>query len=116
MSNDATSYSEEHDRTEYNQDCDASNLELSLCYLLTSSTTRPLRRTVGSLLHGLSPVTTRPLRRDILNLLYDPRPVVIWILRRVVLNIPYSSSPVIIPTWKIAELLIINIYSQDSWS
>ena len=87
MSTDATSYSEGHDRTEYNQDYDASNLELSLCYLLTSCTTRPLRRTVGSLLHGFSSVTTRTLRRGILNLLYDPRPVVIWILRRVILNI-----------------------------
>ena len=81
ISTEATSFSEEHDRTEYYQDYYASNLELSLCHILTSGTARPLRRAIGSLLHGPRPVTIRLLRRTILNLLYGQRPAIIWTLR-----------------------------------
>ena len=42
ISTDATFYSEEHDRAEYHQFYYASNLKLSLGYLLTSDTTKPL--------------------------------------------------------------------------
>ena len=82
ISADTTSYSKEHGRTEYHRDY-AGNLVLSLCYLLTSVTTRPLlRRAIGSLPHGPWPVTIRPLRRGLLNLLHSPRPVIVWTLGR----------------------------------
>ena len=46
-------------------------VKLSLCYLLTSVTTRPLRRDIGSLMHGPRPVTIWPLKRAVLNLLHS---------------------------------------------
>lgn len=63
ISTDITAYSEEHYRTEYLWHYYANNLELSLCYLLTSGATRHLRRALVSLLHSPRPVTIGHLRR-----------------------------------------------------
>ena len=54
--------------TEYHWDNYASNLKLY--YLLTSVTTRTLRRAVGSLLHGPRPIAIRPQRRAISSYTY----------------------------------------------
>ena len=107
ISIDATSSSEEHDRTHF-QDYYASNLELSLCYLLTSVTTSPLRRAIGSLLHDPRPVTMWTLRKPILNLLHSPRPVIIWTLRRAILNLLHGPRSVNIPTWKNDEQTLLQ--------